>query len=87
MTLGGSVTELATRRQRDDVVNSITFVFEGVHYGTFAVRARYAAGKPIVLYVVPAGEAENAGGTSFHGPVDCLVTDDVTLALGREALG
>lgn len=87
MALGGSVTELATRRRRDDVLDSITFVFEGVHYGTFPVRARYAAGKPIVLYVVPAGEAEHAGGVSFRGPVDCLVTDDATLALSREAHG
>ena len=88
MTQGASVTELATRRRRnDDVVDSITFVFEGVHYGTFPVHAPYAAGKPIVLYVVPAGEAVNTIETTFCGAVDCLITDDATLAHDREALG
>ena len=87
MKMRSSVTELVTRRRRDDIVDSITFVFEGVNYGTFPVRARYAAGRPIVLYVVAAGPATNPAGSSFCGPVDCLVTDDVTLARGHEALG
>ncbi len=81
---GATVTDLATRRRGDDVLNSVTLVFEGVHYGTFPVRARYPKGKPMVLYVVPShGHAGDDDGV--RGPVDCLITDDPGLALAHEA--
>jgi hypothetical protein len=79
-----NVTDLATRRRRNDVLHSVTLVLGGVHYGTFAIDAPYAAGKPIVLYVVPADRAPS-GRDRFTGPLDCLVTDDGGLAYGREA--
>ena len=84
---GGSITDLATRRRGDDVLQSVTLVFDGVHFGTIPVRARYAKGKPIVLYVVPShGRFGDRGdGDGFSGPLDCLVTDDPALALAHEA--
>ncbi len=78
-----SVTDLAARRRGNDVLSSVTLVLDGVHYGTIPVRARYAKGKPIVLYVIPStGGRDDAEG--FSGPVDCLITDDPTLALAHE---
>jgi len=82
---GASVTDLATRRRGDDVLNSVTLVFEGVHYGTFPVRARYPKGKPMVLYVVPAHGQAGGYDDGVCGPVDCLITDDPSLALAQEA--
>jgi hypothetical protein len=76
-----TVTDLATRRRGEDVVSSISFVFGGVHYGTFPVLVPYTNGKPLVLYVVPQS-AGAAGG--FTGPLDCLVTDDEALAADLE---
>jgi hypothetical protein len=73
-----SVTELATRRRIDDVLTSISFVFGGVHYGTIPIFAPYTRGRPIVLYIVP-GRA-GTDGDIFAGPLECLVTDDVSLA-------
>jgi len=75
-----TVTHLASRRRSDDVLCSMTFVFGGVHYGTIPISAPYVKGKPIVLYVVPANRAW--GGEALTGPLDCLVTDDLTLAAG-----
>jgi hypothetical protein len=84
---GATVTDLATRRRGDDVLNSVTLVFEGVHYGTFPVRARYPKGKPMVLYVVPSHGPPGAGDDdAVRGPVDCLITDDPALALAHEAV-
>ena len=86
MNDGASVTDLASRRRGDDVLNSVTLVFEGVHYGTFPVRARYRKGKPIVLYVVPTHDfIGGREGDGVCGPVDCLITDDPALALAHEA--
>jgi hypothetical protein len=82
---GASVTDLATRRRGDDVLNSVTLVFEGVHYGTFPVRARYPKGKPMVLYVVPSHGQLGTCDEGVCGPVDCLITDDPALALAHEA--
>ncbi len=84
---GASVTDLTTRRCGEDVLNSVTLVFEGVHYGTFPVRARYPKGKPIVLYLVPShgGLGGRDDGEGVSGPVDCLITDDRALALAHEA--
>jgi hypothetical protein len=80
-TSGASVTDLATRRRRDDVLRTITFVFGGINYGTIPLSATpYVKGKPIVLYIVPQGP--DCAGDGFTGPVDCLVTDDVALAGG-----
>jgi hypothetical protein len=73
-----AVTELTTRRRSGDVLRSITLVFGGVHYGTLAVSMPYTKGKPIALYVVPQGE--DSGDEVLAGPLDCLVTDDLTLA-------
>ncbi len=85
---GASVTDLAMRRRGDDVLNSVTLVFEGVHYGTFPVRARYPKEKAIVLYVVPShGHLGGRDGDGVSGPVDCLITDDPALALAHEAAG
>ncbi len=85
---GASITDLATFRRGEDVLNSVTLVFEGVHYGTFPVRARYPKEKPIVLYVVPAHgrlDGRDEAGDGVSGPVDCLITDDPALALAHEA--
>jgi hypothetical protein len=76
-----TVTELASRRPEENVLDSITLVFGGVNYGTISVRAPYAEGRPIVLYIVPAhGSATD---DALHGPIDCLITDDPGLALGE----
>ena len=79
----GTVTSLVTRRASSiDVLTSLTVYLGGVHYGTFPLRMSYERGKPIVLYVVPAG-----GGTfgdDIAGPVDCLLTDDENLGIGVE---
>jgi hypothetical protein len=56
----------------------MTFVFGGVHYGTFPIATPYTRGKPIVLYIVP--QVPDSNRDLFAGPVDCLVTDDVALA-------
>jgi hypothetical protein len=82
VTSGAPVTDLATRRCRKDVVHSITIVFGGVHYCTITVDAPYARGKPMALYVVPARGAADAD--DLAGPLDCLVTDDASLALRRQ---
>ena len=80
-----SVTDLAARRRSDDMLNSVTLVFEGVHYGTFPVRARYPKGKPMVLYVVPSHGQPGRDEDGISGPVDCLITDDPALAVAHEA--
>ena len=76
------VTDLATRRGRKDVLHSITVVFGGVHYGTIILDAPYAQGKPMTLYVVPARDADAA--VDLAGPLDCLITDDASLARRRQ---
>ncbi|MEA2785122.1 MAG: hypothetical protein QOF71_1226 [Candidatus Eremiobacteraeota bacterium] len=76
--MSDSVTDLATRRRTDDVLNTISFVFGGVHYGTIPIATPYVKGKPIVLYIVP--QSRTCTGEGFAGPLDCLVTDDVALA-------
>lgn len=76
-----TVTDLASRRRGEDVVSSISFMFGGVHYGTFPLFVPYTNGKPLVLYVVPqSGDAADG----FAGPLDCLVTDDDALAADLE---
>lgn len=82
------VTELASRRRREippaaDVLRSITFVFDGVHYGTVPISMPYTRGKRIVLYVVP---QRDQSGDEMQGPVDCLLTDDATLGADRSDL-
>ncbi|GEM_PF-3446245 len=74
---GASVTDLASRRRSGDVLRSITLVFGGVNYGTIEVAAPYTRGKPVALYL--AG-AETASEATLAGALDCLVTDDVSLA-------
>lgn len=79
--LNSNVTELASRRRREippaaDVLRSITFVFDGVHYGTVPISMPYTRGKRIVLYVVP---QRDLSGDDMQGPLDCLLTDDATL--------
>ncbi|MDQ6944573.1 MAG: hypothetical protein M3169_18905 [Candidatus Eremiobacteraeota bacterium] len=59
------------------MLTTITFVFGGVHYGTIPIATPYVKGKPLVLYVVP---QRDCAGNDFAGPLDCLVTDDVSLA-------
>ncbi len=81
---GASVTDLATRRCRRDILRSITVVFGGVHYGTITIDAPYATGKPMALYLVSArGDAE-AG--DLAGPLDCLITDDASLVTRHHAV-
>jgi hypothetical protein len=82
------VTELASRRRREipeaaDMLRSITFVFDGVHYGTVPVSMPYTRGKPIVLYLAP---QRDESGDTMQGPVDCLLTDDATLGANRADL-
>jgi hypothetical protein len=72
-----TVTQLDTRRQANDVLSSITFVFGGVHYGTVPVNTPYTRGQPIVLYIVP---QTDRGDDTWTGPLDCLVTDNSALA-------
>ena len=81
-----TITDLASRRRSDDVLQSVTLVFDGVNYGTFSVRARYSKEKPIVLYVVPSHGRPGGrdDGDGFSGPLECLITDDPALALARE---
>lgn len=79
------VIDLATKRRSDDRLHSITFVFGGVHYGTFSVDASYPNGKPIVLYLVPAHGRDHEFGDWPCGPLDCLITDDAALGLERVA--
>jgi hypothetical protein len=73
-----TVTDLATRRRSDDVLRSITLLFGGVNYGTFPIAAPYVRGKPFALYVVSGDERD--GDADLSGSLECLVTDDVTLA-------
>jgi hypothetical protein len=79
------VTDLASRRRGDDLLHSITFVFGGIHYGTFSIDAPYPKGKPIVLYLVPVRERDADFGDGPCGPLDCLITDDAALGLERAA--
>lgn len=79
-----TVTDLATRRDRNNVLGSITVVFGGVNYGTIPIRAPYAAGKPFALYLVPARGAASPDGV-LDGPLDCLITDDPALSLELDA--
>jgi hypothetical protein len=72
-----AVIDMRSRRRSQDIVETISFVFGGVHYGTVAVSRPYTKGKPIVLYVVP---RNNSGDETFEGPVDILMTDDACLA-------
>jgi hypothetical protein len=79
------VTDLASRRRRGaprhtDVLQSITFVFDGVHYGTVPISMPYTRGKPIVLYIVPERDHSD---DELQGPVDCLLTDDTSLGANR----
>jgi hypothetical protein len=69
---GAAVTSLDARRRKTDVLSSISFVFGGVHFGTFDVWVPYTRGKPFVLYFVPQHD-DSLG--EISGPVDCLVTD------------
>ena len=71
------MTDLAAHRRGDDVIRSFTFFFNGINYGTFPISTPYTRGKPIVLYLVPA--VTDRGADIQGGPLDCLVTDDVTL--------
>jgi len=85
--LSPKVTELASRRRREippaaDVLRSITFVFDGVHYGTVPISMPYTRGRRIVLYVVP---QRDQSGDEMQGPVDCLLTDDATLGADHGA--
>ncbi len=78
-----SVTDLATRRREENVLSSITVVFGGVNYGTIPIRAPYAAGRPIALYLVPSDNTAHVGDDVLHGLLECLITDDVELALDK----
>jgi hypothetical protein len=80
----GTVTDLASRRRCEDLVTSISFVFGGVHYGTFPLSMPYTKGKPLVLYVVPS-DTDAFHEAGFAGSLECLITDDDDLALDREA--
>ena len=73
-----TVTDLATRRRANDVIQTLTFVFGGVNYGTLTVHTPYVIGKPVVLYLVPAAGEPN--GADFSGPLEGLITDDASLA-------
>jgi hypothetical protein len=73
-----TITHLATRRRANDVIQTLTFVFGGVNYGTLTVHAPYVTGKPVVLYLVPAAGEPN--GADFSGPLEGLITDDASLA-------
>ena len=73
-----TVTHLATRRRANDVIQTLTFFFGGVNYGTLTIHAPYVIGKPVVLYLVPATGEPN--GADFSGPLEGLITDDATLA-------
>ncbi len=79
-----SVTDLATRRREDDVIETITFVFGGVNYGTVRTRTPYVKGKPVVLYLVPSGGEPH--GAELRGSLAALITDDPSLAYDGEAV-
>jgi hypothetical protein len=76
---GPAITDLASRRKGRDVLCTVTFVFGGVHYGTLPVSAPYTRGEPVALYLMP------REGDDLTGPLDALVTDDITLAHHAEA--
>jgi len=74
-----SVVDLNAFRRRDEnVIESITLVFDGVNYGTIPVRVPYAPGRPIRLFLTPCADAGTAG--PLAGRLDALVTDDETLS-------
>lgn len=75
-----TVIDLATRRRHDNVLDSITLVFGGINYGTISIGAPYTKGKPIVLYLVPAQGEIDTGEAELRGPLEGLITDDVSLA-------
>ncbi len=75
------VTDLASWRRGEDALVSITLVFGGINYGTIPIRAPYVPGKPFALYLVPAGGSASSAGEGLRGPLECLITDDVALAL------
>lgn len=79
-----TVTELSSRRRADDVLETITLVFGGVHYGTFAIAAPYPRGCTFALYVVPSNGDAAASEDGFRGPLDCLITDDIALSTSLE---
>lgn len=67
------ITDIASRRRKNDALTSVTFVFGGVNYGTVSISAPYVSGKPILLYLVPQQQDNRE---TFTGPLDCLVTDE-----------
>jgi hypothetical protein len=79
-----SVTDLGSRRRTHNVLSTITVVLGGVNYGTLSVNAIYEAGKPLVLYAVPAGAGR--GGDQTAMPVDCLLTDEAGLGADAETV-
>ena len=80
---GATVTQLDAHRRATDVLSTITFVFGGVHFGTFDVVAPYTRGKPLMLYFVAQNDRDSSG--EIAGPIDCLVTDDAMLGADAEA--
>lgn len=79
-----SVTDLSSRRRERNVLSTITVVLGGVNYGTLSVDAAYEAGRPLVLYAVPAGPSR--GGDPPAGPLDCLITDEPGLGADAETV-
>ena len=77
LATGSPVANIAARRDRAaNLVESVTFVFGGRNYGTFALALPYAEGVPFRLYVSARASGEvDADGTSA-GPVEFLITDD-----------
>jgi len=73
-----SVTDLGARRRGRNVLSSITVVLGGTNYGSVPLSIPYEAGKPLVLYVVPAGEPDG------DGALECLITDDASLGADLE---
>ena len=75
-----TVTDLAARRRSENVLETVSLVFGGVHYGTVPLNVPYTSGKPLMLFIVPSRSAPETADDLWSGPVDCLITDDPALA-------
>ena len=77
-----TVTDIASRRVARDFIESITLVYDGVHYGTFSVRMPFAQAAPVVLYVVPSEHDADDPRTSQA--FSALITNDPSLGIASD---
>ena len=75
-----TVTELSSRRRRENLLDSVTFFVGGQNYGTFTIKAPIPAGTQLRLYVVERNDDPAHSRNGAAASMDCLVTDDASVA-------